>query len=435
MSLNLIRCLFLLLFVSAKSIAQVSTFPGTWQMEYISDSGNTPIKIALQIASAENHLLYPACLKLSCNSFTAAYELLLVKKNSRELGISKNKYAVLETPFSLGNAPIFLNGIFDNSKDLKGQSTLTLSRMQSKYPIFYLPDTLLPTKAQQAIAMRLTKFLKEAEITLTKVNDQPWKSDDINRIISPSLSPVYFGMLDTIYLPTRDGILHITGQKKTDIVTVALNGQIHSDRITIAKKAVTEDILLDTGLNLLVLFADNFGDEIPNKGKLSLEFANKKITLDFGSKADSAATFIIAPLYCEKDKARASNFRDYYPTGDAIKPLKENDKLLGSIVANTRQLVLAIWDDAVEDGDSISININGKWIEKGFPVKKKPQFITITLQPGPNAITFVGDNLGSIPPNTSILEIIDGKKRKSFMLATVPGEDNLINIFYDLKPE
>ncbi len=435
MNRNLLPCLFLLLFISAKLSAQVSNYPGTWQMEYLKDSGMAPIKMELQIASSENHLLYPACLKLTCDSFTAAYELLLVKKNSRELGISKNKYALFETPFSLGNTVIFLNGIFDNSKDLKGQSTLSISRMQSKTPFIYLPDTLLPTKLLQETALRLERFLKEAEITLTKVNDQPWKSDDVNRIISSSLSPAYFGLLDTIFLPTRDGILHITGSKKTDIVTVALNGQINSDRITISKKAHTEDILLDTGLNLLVLFADNFGDDLPGKGKLTLEFANKKLNLDFGSKQDSAATFIIAQLYCEKDKGRGSYFRDYYPTGAAIKPLKENEKLLGSVVATAKQLVLAIWDDAVEDGDSISININGKWIAKGFPVKKKPQFITITLQPGPNSITFVGDNLGSIPPNTSVLEIIDGKKRKSFMLATVPGEDNLINIFYDLKPD
>ena len=425
----------MLLFISAKSIAQVSTFPGTWQMEYLTDSGTAPIQMELQIASPENHLLYPAILKLSCDSFTAAYELLLVKKNSRELGISKNKYPLFETPFSLRKADLFLNGIFDNSKDLKGQSTLTLSRIQSKYLVIYLPDTLLPTKAQKATALRLTRFLRDAEITFTKVNDLPWKSDDINRIVSPTLSPVYFGLLDTIYMPTRDGILHITGKKKTDIVTVALNGQIHSDRIAISKKAITEDILLDTGLNLLVLFADNFGDDIPNKGKLNLEFANKKFNLDFSRKADSAATFIIAPMYCEKDKGRGSYFREYYPTGNTIKPLKENEKLLGSIVATAKQLKLAIWDDAVEDGDSISISINGTWIEKGLPVKKKPQFISITLQPGPNTITFVGDNLGSIPPNTSVLEIIDGKKRKSFTLATVPGENNLINIFYDLKPE
>ena len=435
MNRNLLRCLFLLLFISAKSFAQVSNYPGTWQMEYLNDSGKAPIKMVLQIASPENHFLYPACFKLTCDSFTGAYELLLVKKNSRELGISKNKYPIVETPFSLNNAGIFLNGIFDNSKDLKGQSTLSISRMQSKYPFINLPDTLLPTKAQQATAMRLVQFLKEGEITLTKVNDQPWKSDDINRIISSSLSPAYFGLLDTIYLPTRDGILHITGSKKTDIVTVALNGQITSDRITISKKVHTEDILLDTGLNLLVLFADNFGDDVPNKGKLNFEFANKKFNLNFDSKPDSAGTFIIAQLYCEKDKGRESYFTDYYPTGAAKKPLKDNEKLLGSVVATAKRLVLAIWDDAVEDGDSISININGKWIAKGFPVKKKPQFITITLQPGPNSITFVGDNLGSIPPNTSVLEIIDGKKRKSFMLATVPGENNFINIFYDLKPD
>jgi hypothetical protein len=68
-------------------------------------------------------------------------------------------------------------------------------------------------------------------------------------------------------------------------------------------------------------------------------------------------------------------------------------------------------------------------------VLKKPQFITVTLTPGPNVITFVAENLGSIIPNTSVIEIIDGKKRKSFFIETDLNQNNLIKIFYDLKPE
>jgi len=62
---------------------------------------------------------------------------------------------------------------------------------------------------------------------------------------------------------------------------------------------------------------------------------------------------------------------------------------------------------------------------------KKPQFLTVTLQPGPNVITFMADNLGSIIPNTSVLEIIDGKKRKSFYIETDLDLNNLIRIYYD----
>jgi hypothetical protein len=109
--------------------------------------------------------------------------------------------------------------------------------------------------------------------------------------------------------------------------------------------------------------------------------------------------------------------------------------MVGNIISHSQQLTFAIWDDAVEDGDTISLSINGRWITKGYPVLKKPQFITVTLQPGPNLITFVADNLGSIIPNTSVLEIIDGKKRKSFFIETDLFRNNLVNIFYDVKPE
>ena len=48
------------------------------------------------------------------------YELLLVKKSSRELAISKNKFARNEKPFGLSKTLFFLNGLFDLSRDLKG---------------------------------------------------------------------------------------------------------------------------------------------------------------------------------------------------------------------------------------------------------------------------------------------------------------------------
>jgi hypothetical protein len=40
--------------------------------------------------------------------------------------------------------------------------------------------------------------------------------------------------------------------------------------------------------------------------------------------------------------------------------------------------------------------------------------------------------LGSIAPNTSILEIIDGKKRKAYNINTNLGQNNAIKIIYDL---
>jgi archaellum component FlaG (FlaF/FlaG flagellin family) len=419
-----------LLFHCMASFSQSDPFIGTWQID--NAAGENKCAFSLQVASPENGILYPAHITIQCDSFTAAYELLLVKKSSRELSISKNKFARDEKPFSLTKQLFYVNGIFDLSRDLKGQPTLNLRRIQFNPNDNMLPDTVKRNSALLQTFRQIKKLLLEDDIKLYKLSNTAWSSDYANRILSPAISPAYFGLTDTIYIPSRDGTVSFSGLKKGDVVSAAVNGKRVTEMLELSKKSYTQDIVLDTGLNILVLYADNFANGLPNKGKLDLECGKKKVTLDFSNRGDSGASFIAVKLFFAREKEKETFFDNYTPAHD--KPLKENEKLLGTLTSTARQLTLAIWDDAVEDGDSISINVNGKWIARGFPVKIKPQTITITLDPGPNTITFVADNLGSIPPNTSILEIIDGKRRKAFTLATTIGEDNLVKIFYDLQP-
>ena len=419
------------LLVSPVLRAQIDAYSGTWQMQYLSAPGRVPVSMELQISYSERNILYPAHLTLRCDSFIAEYELLLVKKNSRELGISKNKFARAESPFSIVTETIFLNGSFDYSKDLKGIPTLTALRIPSKQNGLPIADTAHLTPSRRAMAMELISFLQSGDISLKKINNKPW--DDVKRdsILIPQFSPAYFGLLDTVFLPTRDGIANLMSNKKKekDIVSVTLNGQVMLDKIRLNKQTHTEEILLDTGLNILTFFADNFGNALPNTGKLKLEFGHKKLSLEFTNKADSAATFIAVKLFCDPDKSKEIYFQNY-TSGEEIK-LKQNEKLIGNIISTSRDVIFALWDDNVEDGDSISINIDGYFLVRGFPVKNNPQFITVTLKPGANIISFIADNIGSIPPNTSVLEIIDGKKRKSFPMESGTGDKKLIKIFYD----
>lgn len=431
MNFKIYTLLFFSFFVPATLLAQMDAYPGVWQMEYTTGQQVSPVHIELHIASPERNILYPSHLVLQCGDFNAEYNLLLVRKNSRELGISKNKYPLYEKPFSLGKTTFLLNGTFDFSRGGKGQPTLNINRIQSKQNIGAVIDSMHFGKDEKAIASALINFLNSAEISLSKTSSIPWKADEDANMLSPSYSQAYFGLLDTVYLPVKDGFLHISGSKKDDVVSVASNGGVLVDMQAITKKTYTQDVVLDTGLTIMVLFADNFANDLPNKGRMQLEFGTKKFSLDFANSADSAATFIIAKLYYVKDKDKENSFKDYAPSGDD-KIIKPNEKLIGSITSASRQVTLALWDDAVEDGDSVTITINGNKIVQGFLVKKRPQFINVTLKPGPNNITFSADNLGSIPPNTSVLEIIDGKRRRSFMLETTLEQNNLLKIFYDL---
>ena len=112
--------------------------------------------------------------------------------------------------------------------------------------------------------------------------------------------------------------------------------------------------------------------------------------------------------------------------------LLRNTVLIDSLYTQQQELTFAIWDDALQDGDSISLSINGKWIIQNKLVTNIPQFFKITVQPGVNNIVFVANNLGSIPPNTSILEIIDRRQRKSFNISTNLRQNNLVKIIYEV---
>ncbi len=412
-----IPLIFLLQLVCCKVMAQNDAFSGIWQM---ATAAETPVCIELKIGTPEKGTLYPAAITIQSGAFHGTYELLLVKKNAWQLAISKNKYAAAEKPFHLDMLP--LNGSFDLGRNAKGQPQLSINRLPIKQNSRMFTDSA---------AEALQKFIESGAMQYTRISTMPWKDAYTDKILNPSLSPVYFGLTDTAYVTTRYGSYHASTGNKTDMASAVFNGRPLFEQWLLTKKDRSEEIMIDTGGNVLAFFADYSVNNNLSRAVLRTEFEKRKFYLDFNNADDSGASFIAAKVTILQDKEKINSFQPYSYPGPGEPALQSNERLLGSIKSVTKQLTLAIWDDAVEDGDTISISINGTWITKGLLVKKAPQFITITLNPGPNTILFEANNLGSIPPNTSVLEIIDGKRRKAFFLETVPLENNLLKIFYD----
>lgn len=430
--------LFIILILLSCNVMAQDNFTGTWETTHQTPGSGMPVVATLQVARGEKSILYPAELTLQCGTFHGVYQLLLVRKNIRQAAISKTKHPIKETPFSIGNRTISLNGTFDLSIDYKdGSQYLSPNRIFFKKP-FYKPDELKQSAGDDAAVIRsLVDFFESASFKLKKTNSLPWESIDASSILDTKLSAAYFGIKDSVFLKRKDGYILFNKNKKidNDTVSIALNGKMIADQVPLNKKREAEEFLLDTGMNVLVVFADNFGKNPPNHGKFQVDFSYKQWMIDFMQAEDQGSTFIVSRLFYEQDKASITRFASFFDSTPTEKILNRESKLLGNLVATSHEITLALWDDAVEDGDSISLNINGNWITRGFPVLKKPQFIKVSLKPGPNSITFVADNLGSIPPNTSVLEIIDGNKRKAFMIDTDMDKNNLVRIFYDYKPD
>ena len=429
--------LFFLLFTAAiKLFAQQDIFTGTWTMQQ-KDMNADSINIELQIAEPEQKTLYPSRLKIQYGKFIGVYQVLLVKKNNGRLEISRNKYAEKEEPYSIGTWTILLNGGFDYSTNAAGSPVLSAHRIPSKRYGIPLPAIMNYEEANRTTVMRLSQLLKEGSINLQQTNREPWRSADVNKLLFTYQAPAYFGLTDSFYTNSGHAVLNFSENNKpdNDTISVMLNGKMIIDKMDISHPIISQQISLDTGLNILCFFAENYGRVSPNTGKLNIVFPEKKFTLDFTTKENMSATFMVAKIYFYADK-KQQNTNDVTARRTIIERTQSrHTKLIDSIKADAQDITLAIWDDAVEDGDSISLQVNDDIYLPGIAVKKKPQFIKVKLYPGENKIIFIADNLGSISPNTSILEIIDGKKRKAYMINTNLGQNNAIKILYDYKPE
>ena len=93
----------------------------------------------------------------------------------------------------------------------------------------------------------------------------------------------------------------------------------------------------------------------------------------------------------------------------STKVLKDGDDML--IKCYSDKITIYIWDANQEDGDKISLVVNDKYLLKNFTTKRKRKKIKYKLKKGENIIEITAENLGSTPPNTSRIEIVDSKTK------------------------
>jgi hypothetical protein len=447
-----IRLTFFLIILLSTHLFSQDIFVGNWKINIPKTEILNQFEALLEIGQSEKGILYPTQLTISIDSFHASYSLLLAKKNSRQLAISTQKHVLTEVPFQLGKWIQLINGTLDFSKDLKGQPTLSLNRiaLKGRASALKLRDWKSYPENERKLVKSIVSILENSELEFIKSSKESWKEKAEGSILQPKISPIYFGIIDTLFVRNKIGTIEFKGNHDNDIVSVKINNNSILDQIDSKKKRDDEDFILDTGLNILTFFADDFGKKGFSSSAINLKFENTNKLLDFTDSSNLAATFIAVKIYNPFDEETNKKFEKLiekeniiinYPKPNKIPTGNNKDnnglgregKLVGTLVSKSKELEFSLWDDAVEDGDSISLSINGKWIARGFPVKKKPQIIKVTLAPGYNLITFVADNLGSISPNTTVLEIIDGNKRMPFFIETDFKLNNLVNIYYKVN--
>jgi hypothetical protein len=105
------------------------------------------------------------------------------------------------------------------------------------------------------------------------------------------------------------------------------------------------------------------------------------------------------------------------------------------IEVNVKTLNLKVYDNAIMDGDTVSILYNGKMLLTHQLLSEKGIELNIELDEKQtrHEITLFAENLGSIPPNTALIVINAGNKRYE-LFASASLEENAVLVF-EYKPK
>ena len=106
--------------------------------------------------------------------------------------------------------------------------------------------------------------------------------------------------------------------------------------------------------------------------------------------------------------------------------LKDGDDFIIKWEGN--KLRLFIWDANMEDGDKITLSINGNIILDDFETSNKRKKIKYKLAEGKNIIEIKATNLGTSPPNTSRIELVDNKTKYPIITQLELGKTAVIKI-------
>ena len=106
--------------------------------------------------------------------------------------------------------------------------------------------------------------------------------------------------------------------------------------------------------------------------------------------------------------------------------LKDGDDF--TINWENKRLKLYIWDANQEDGDKIQLKINNTIILNEYETKNKRKKIKYKLREGENIIEITATNLGTAPPNTSRIELIDRKNKYPIITQLELGKSAIIKI-------
>jgi hypothetical protein len=110
-------------------------------------------------------------------------------------------------------------------------------------------------------------------------------------------------------------------------------------------------------------------------------------------------------------------------------------KEVPEIKVDTGSIRLDFYDNAIVDGDSITVMVDNKVVFSHQRLTAKPltTFVQVDLDNPFHEVEMIGENLGTIPPNTAILIITAGEARHQLNMNSTETKSAKVRFVYESK--
>ncbi|WP_421899414.1 hypothetical protein [Maridesulfovibrio sp.] len=122
----------------------------------------------------------------------------------------------------------------------------------------------------------------------------------------------------------------------------------------------------------------------------------------------------------------------YDPFKPKEQPLPAGAQKMNPVTVSVSPTTMYIWDHGSEDGDKISIFLNGRTVRGSATIGNSKTSVQLMLRQGPNQVLIKALNEGTSSPNTAaikVMNVVEGNPEQSYNLLT--GKTAAMTVTYD----
>jgi hypothetical protein len=172
-----------------------------------------------------------------------------------------------------------------------------------------------------------------------------------------------------------------------------------------------------------------------SKTSVQKKSVQKKHTEPVASSQHTAIQKSTAQVPIQSQNTRDSMIKITQPEMPVAIPYvlrTRTNSLLKTITVSHNTIEIRIYDDGAIDNDTVSVYYDNKLVISRARLTDQPVIAHIAVEPSdhPHQLVMVAENLGEIPPNTSLLVVNDGDKKYEERIISTEQKNVMIDFVY-----